>query len=83
MSRATITSTQLYALLDREFKALRKPQCKTCTSPLPYWRTPPDDVSANWTVGTPKSCEWGCHLVVAELVTKMWSKYDIERERAQ
>ena len=83
MTRTTITSTQLYQLLDREFRALRKPQCTACSSPLPYWRPPPDDVSANWNVGTPRTCEWGCHLVVAELVTRMWSKYDMEPERAQ
>ena len=61
----------------------RKVQCTTCNSPLPYWRRPPDDVSANWAVGTPRDCEWGCHLVVAELVTRMWSKYDMEPERPQ
>lgn len=83
MSRTTITSAQLYQLLDREFRALRKPQCTACSSPLPYWRSPPDDVSANWNVGTPRTCEWGCHLVVAELVTRMWSKYDMEPERVQ
>ena len=83
MSRTTITSAQLYQLLDREFRSLRKVQCTTCNSPLPYWRRPPDDVSANWAVGTPRDCEWGCHLVVAELVTRMWSKYDMEPERPQ
>ena len=83
VSRTTITSAQLYQILDREFRSLRKVQCTTCNSPLPYWRRPPDDVSANWAVGTPRDCEWGCHLVVAELVTRMWSKYDMEPERPQ
>ena len=83
VSRTTITSAQLYQILDREFRSLRKVQCTTCSSPLPYWRRPPDDVSANWAVGTPRNCEWGCHLVVAELVTRMWSKYDMEPERPQ
>lgn len=51
--------------------------------PLPFWRRPPDEVSANWTVGTAPECDQGCHLVVAELVTKLWTRFDIEPERPQ
>jgi hypothetical protein len=83
VSRTTITSAQLYAILDREFKALRRPECSKCPAPLPYWRQPPDDVSANWNIGTPADCPHGCHLLIAELLTKLWSRYDIEPERAQ
>lgn len=83
VSRTTITSAQLYAILDREFRALRKPECAKCRIPLPYWRSPPDDVSANWNIGTPTDCPNGCHLVIAELLTKLWSRYDMEPERPQ
>jgi hypothetical protein len=83
MSRMTITAAQLYAILDREFKALRSLDCKGCRIPLPYWRRPPDDVSANWSIGTPSDCPHNCHLVIAELLTKLWSRYDIEPERPQ
>ena len=83
VSRTTITSAQLYAILDREFRALRKPECEKCRIPLPYWRRPPDDVSANWNIGTPTECPHGCHLVIAELLTKLWSRYDVEPERPQ
>ena len=83
MSRTTISSTQLYILMDREFRTLRPPQCATCRIPLPYWRRPPDDVSANWAIGTPTECPSGCHLVIAELLARMWSRYDMEPERAQ
>ena len=82
MSRTTITSTQLYLLLDREFKSLRG-SCGKCQMPLPYWRRPPDDVSANWALGAPPECPNGCHLVIAELLARMWSRYDMEPERAQ
>lgn len=83
MSRTTIPAAQLYAVLDREFKSLRPKECSRCTAPLPYWRKPPDDVSANWNIGAPADCPHGCHLVIAELLTKLWSRYDIEPERAQ
>jgi hypothetical protein len=73
---------QLYAILDREFKQLRRGQC-ACRIPLPFMRDPPDDVSANWSVGTVRECPAGCHLVIAELVTRMWTRYDMEPERPQ
>ena len=81
-TRTTLTSLQLYAILDREFKQLSRSRCG-CRIPLPFTRTPPDDVSANWSVGSVPSCPAGCHLVIAELVTRLWSKYDMELERPQ
>ena len=83
MSRTTLSSAQLYAILDREFKALRRKECKVCRIPLPYWRNPPDDVSANWAIGTPAECEHGCHLVIAELLARLWTRYDLQPERVQ
>jgi hypothetical protein len=83
LSRTTISAAQLYGVLDREFKALAQKRCTKCRVPLPYWRKPPDDVSANWNIGTPTNCPNGCHLVIAELLTKLWSRYDIEPERPQ
>ena len=70
---------QLYAILDREFKARRPAACKTCAVPLPYWRKPPDDVSANWFIGTPTTCSHGCERVIAELLAELWTRYDVDR----
>ena len=83
MARKTISSAHLYAILDREFKALRPKQCVRCRAPLPYYRAPPDEVSANWAIGTPSECPHGCHLLIAELLTRLWTRYDIERQLAQ
>lgn len=83
MSRTTISSAQLYAILDREFKKLRPMACGGCRVPLPYWRLPPDDVSANWHIGTPEECPHGCHVVIAELLARLWTRYDLERELVQ
>ena len=81
--RTTISSAQLYAILDREFKRLRPSACSRCHVPLPYWRSPPDDVSANWHIGQPTNCAHGCHLVIAELLARLWTRYDIEQQLAQ
>lgn len=78
-TRQLIPVAQLYAILDREFKRLRPRGCATCAVPLPYWRKPPDDVSANWFIGTPRECAHGCQLVIAELLANLWTRYDIDR----
>ena len=83
VARTTIPSAQLYATLDREFKRLRPKECQRCNMPLPYFRKPPDEVSANWAIGTPPECPQKCHLVIAELLAKLWTRYDIEPERVQ
>ena len=70
---------QLYAILDREFKARRPEACRTCAVPLPYWRKPPDDVSANWFIGTPRVCAQGCDIVIAEILAELWTRYDVDR----
>jgi hypothetical protein len=75
--RVSLDPAHLYAILDLEFRQLRSDRCTRCHVPLPYWRKAPDDVSANWIIGTPKECEHGCHLVIAELLTRMWTRYDM------
>jgi hypothetical protein len=83
VSRFVISPPHLYAILDREFRAQRPVACDQCRAPLPFWREPPDEVSANWEVGTPAFCKHGCHLVFAELLTALWTKYDLQRSPLQ
>jgi hypothetical protein len=78
MSRSAISAAHLYAILDREFRARRSMECTQCRAPLPYLRDPPDDVSANWEVGTPQFCPHGCHIIFAELLANLWTKYDLQ-----
>ncbi len=77
MGRRTITTAQLYAVLESEFRRRKPAACATCSVPLPYWRRAPDDVSANWVIGSPRECPHGCHLVIAELLAQLWTKYDV------
>ena len=58
--RQLLPVAQLYAILDREFRSKRPAACTLCAVPLPFWRQPPDDVSANWFIGTPTLCGHGC-----------------------
>jgi hypothetical protein len=83
MARKTIPASQLYAILDREFRKRRMPECTSCRVPLPFYREPPDEVSANWHIGTPSECPHKCHAVIAEVLANLWTKYNLpEAEEA-
>jgi hypothetical protein len=79
MPRSIITAAKLYAILDREFRKRRMTECESCRVPLPFYRDPPDDVSANWAIGTPSECPRKCHVIIAEVLAELWPKYDIKR----
>jgi hypothetical protein len=81
MQRQTIGAAQLYAVLDREFRRLRSPECRVCRIPLPFRQDAPDEVSANWRFGTPTVCPHGCHVVMAELLADLWTRYDLDDDR--
>jgi hypothetical protein len=77
MARQIIAPSQLYAILDREFRARRMTECGSCRVPLPFLRTPPDEVSANWAIGTPAECPRKCHAVIGEVLVDLWARYDL------
>lgn len=77
--RERLPAAALYAILDREFRRRRPAACGKCAVPLPFWRKPADDVSANWFIGTPTECPHGCHVLVVELLAELWTRYELER----
>ena len=77
MARTRIGMAKLYAELDREFRAHRSARCRLCRVPLPYYCGPPDEVSANWLIGNPTICPHGCHAVIAEVLARLWTRYDL------
>jgi len=78
MPREAITAAKLYATLDREFRHVRNPACANCRMPLPFYRAPADEFTANWHIGMPRRCERGCHLKIAEILARMWTRYDLK-----
>jgi hypothetical protein len=77
MGRQKVGLARLYAELDREFRANRPARCGLCRVPLPYWGGAPDEVSANWLIGNAAICEHGCHRVIAEVLARLWTRYDL------
>ena len=76
--RSAVTPSELYAILDREFKQSRAATCKSCKMPLPYRISRANAEAANWLIGTPDQCTQGCHNVIAEIAVRLMAKYDLE-----
>ena len=83
MPRQLVSTAQLYAVLDREFQRRKSPECAVCRVPLPFYRAPPDDVSANWYIGTPTECPHHCQAIIAEVLASLWSQYNLEPAEPQ
>ena len=81
MPREALPAATLYAMLDQEFKKARNPNCTQCMMPLPFYRQPADEYTANWHVGMPRRCSHGCLLVIVETLARLWTRYDLQVER--
>lgn len=75
--REKVAPARLYALLTQAFEQSRNPSCQRCAMPLPVFRSPPDPQSANWHTGSPRYCAFGCHVVVGEVQSQLWGRYDM------
>ena len=75
--REPISPSALYALLFQELELSRPVGCADCRMPLPFPIEPPDEVSANWRIGTPAPCGFGCDAVIAEIMAGLWPQYDL------
>ena len=76
-TRKTLTPGALYTLLNDELKQRRPAGCETCRMPLPFLVERPDEVSANWRIGTAPPCAFGCDALISEIATRLWPQYDL------
>ncbi len=74
--RQRLTPGALYKLLCDEYRARRTGTCQ-CRMPLPYLIERPDEVSANWRIGTPSLCFNGCDAIIAEIAARLWPRFDL------
>lgn len=79
-AREAISSGRLYGLLIREFEKAGGGHCRTCQVPLPVFREPADEFTANWHIGQATECPFKCHLLLAEIQAALWTRYDLALE---
>lgn len=82
-ARKHLSPGALYTLLNEELKRLRPEACGKCRMPLPYLVERPDEVSANWRIGTPPPCAHGCDTVIYEIAARLWPHYDLRDPLSQ
>jgi hypothetical protein len=76
--RRSVSPAELFAILADAFDRERPDGCESCQIPLPYRIARPDAASANWEIGPAADCAHRCRARIAEIVTRLWSEYDLE-----
>lgn len=76
MPRKQLTPGALYSLLNDELRQRRSEACH-CRMPLPFLVERPDEVSANWRIGTPSVCPNGCDALISEIAARLWPQFDL------
>jgi hypothetical protein len=71
-----MTSTDLWVLLDREFRRRRPRECEACYVRLPF-RVDARDGAANWEVDIAQDCGTRCAFVLEELVFALQDVHDL------
>jgi hypothetical protein len=80
-NRSEIHASDLYVLLEREFKRRKPNECSSCYIQLPYRVDRVDAQAANWEILIPGACPHDCGLVIEELVEEYGARYDLAEER--
>ena len=84
MARQTVSTAQLHALLEEEFRGTRMADCvRECRMPMPIFCEPSGDDAPNWFVGSPRKCPHECHRYIWEAVSTIGSQYNIEPPKEQ
>ena len=77
-NRAEIYASDLYVLLQREFRRRQSPECSNCYVQLPYRVDRADRDSANWEISLPPPCPHQCQALMEELAGEFAQLYDLK-----
>jgi hypothetical protein len=82
MNRKThLAASDLFVLLDREFRRRRPRECPSCEAQLPYPVQRPGAVS-NWEALVPMGCGQGCATIFEEVLAEFQRMYELKAEGA-
>ena len=77
MQRKKITTDELHAMLEREFRNSAADLCLKCRVPKPVFMATASGAS-NWRVAAMDECAGLCHTIFQDVVVKIASRYDLE-----
>ena len=75
MAKEHITPTDLFVLLDREFRKRKPGQCDTCFVSLPFPLKSEASSVADWDVAPIGECPHSCRIVLDDLVENFRKKF--------
>ena len=79
--RTTIYASDLYLLIDREFKLRKSAGCDVCYVQLPYRVDREDEAAANWEIVIPAACPHDCRQLIQDIAAEYGARYDLAEER--
>ena len=74
-NRTTIYASDLYLLIDREFKLRRTSGCDVCYIQLPYRVDREDEAAANWEIVIPAACPHDCRQLIQDIAAEYGVRY--------
>jgi hypothetical protein len=77
MPRKKISTDELHALLEREFRNTAADLCLKCRVPKPVFMASAGSGS-NWRVASMAECGSMCHTLFQDVVEKVAEKYDLK-----
>ena len=77
----TIYASDLYLLIDREFKLRKTSGCDVCYVQLPYRVDREDEAAANWEIVIPAACPHDCRQLIQDIAAEYGARYDLAEER--
>lgn len=77
MPRKKITTDELHALLEREFRNSAADLCLKCRVPKPVFMASASGAS-NWRVAAMDECSGLCHTIFQDVVVKIAGQYDLK-----
>jgi hypothetical protein len=77
MPRKKITTDELHALLEREFRNSAADLCLKCRVPKPVFMASAS-ASSNWRVAAMDECGSLCHTIFQDVVMKIAGQYDLK-----
>jgi hypothetical protein len=77
MTRKKVSTRELHALLEREFRDSAADLCLKCRVPKPVFVASATGAS-NWRVAAMDECGGLCHTIFQDVVEKVSQRYDLE-----
>jgi len=75
--RKKISTAELHALLETEFRKTAADLCRACSVPKPVFLASSTGGS-NWRVGSLEECPGLCHTILMDVAAKLSEKYELK-----